>query len=109
MDRQNRMMQKYKTLLESIVVEGFDQIVQDVNLDEYAAMKEEVRFYKEKMEEASQALDVKTKCVVCLEQERGAVFELCNHAVCCNECAEKVVVCPVCRKHTNGIFLRCIL
>ena len=38
------------------------------------------------------------KCVICLEQDKNVVFLPCNHMVCCEECANSVDKCPMCRK-----------
>jgi hypothetical protein len=38
-----------------------------------------------------------TECVVCNVNIRRVVFGPCLHIICCYECAEQVLVCPVCR------------
>ncbi len=36
-------------------------------------------------------------CQVCLEREMGTVFCPCGHMICCEQCAQECVKCPICR------------
>jgi len=47
-------------------------------------------------------------CVVCMFQERKAVFVPCAHRCCCKECANKILtvkkVCPLCWTDLEGVI-----
>ena len=40
----------------------------------------------------------KAKCKICYENDMDVVFGPCNHMLCCANCAEKLKICPICRK-----------
>ena len=42
------------------------------------------------------------KCVICLERDKNVVFLTCNHMVCCEQCANIVKDCPLCRKNITS-------
>ena len=45
----------------------------------------------------------KAKCIVCMEEEREALFLPCGHLVCCRKCAGKTKrKCPICRKSVHA-------
>lgn len=37
-------------------------------------------------------------CKVCMDRERGVVFQPCGHFVTCWNCASLIADCPVCRR-----------
>jgi len=39
------------------------------------------------------------ECIICMERPRGIYFEPCNHFICCEVCASKVIKCPICNKN----------
>lgn len=41
-------------------------------------------------------------CVVCSECEADAVMNACGHLIACAACAEKLALCPVCRRPSPG-------
>ena len=41
-------------------------------------------------------------CVVCHERAREVAFDPCGHFVCCSECGERVLTCPLCRGTIDG-------
>jgi hypothetical protein len=43
------------------------------------------------------------KCVICLENNRSCMLRPCNHYVCCKDCVDKVVVCPICRQSIQKV------
>lgn len=45
----------------------------------------------------SSSVDEKSTCVVCLENEQTRMFKPCRHLACCDECAETLLLCPICR------------
>ncbi|ARF10429.1 RING domain protein [Hokovirus HKV1] len=49
-------------------------------------------------------LDQETKpneCVICMLELKNVAFVDCGHYVCCNNCANQVNKCPICRKTIN--------
>ncbi|MPC46956.1 Baculoviral IAP repeat-containing protein 7-B [Portunus trituberculatus] len=58
-----------------------------------AALKEERARLQEKLVEMKE----KRRCVVCLDNEYGAIFMPCTHLVTCPSCAATLSTCPVCR------------
>ena len=47
-------------------------------------------------------------CRICMDKQINAVFIPCGHMVACNECAENVQQCPICRgeiEHLQLVFL----
>ena len=39
-----------------------------------------------------------TLCIICYKKTKNIVYHNCNHLVCCEDCANKVDICPICRK-----------
>uniref|UniRef100_A0A914E458 RING-type domain-containing protein n=1 Tax=Acrobeloides nanus TaxID=290746 RepID=A0A914E458_9BILA len=37
-------------------------------------------------------------CCICMENNRDTILVPCGHHQFCNECAEKVKICPICRR-----------
>ena len=105
----NEDMKRYKTLLDAAIFDGVESILTDIDRDEHRALLAEVDFYIRKMEQACRRTDEQFQCVVCLARKRSAVFEICNHAVCCDTCASELTECPVCEVKTDKAFQRIIL
>ncbi|XP_072045586.1 LOW QUALITY PROTEIN: E3 ubiquitin-protein ligase MYLIP-like [Amphiura filiformis] len=42
-------------------------------------------------------------CQVCLEREMGTVFCPCGHMICCEQCAQECVKCPICRAEVSYV------
>ncbi|KAM9370853.1 E3 ubiquitin-protein ligase LRSAM1 [Phaethornis superciliosus] len=42
--------------------------------------------------------EMKSECVVCMEQETQMIFLPCGHVCCCQTCCEQLLTCPLCRK-----------
>ena len=49
-----------------------------------------------------QTSDDSKLCKICLSEEIKVVFLPCGHLVCCEQCANRVSHCPICRKYING-------
>ncbi|KAK8381881.1 hypothetical protein O3P69_015112 [Scylla paramamosain] len=58
-----------------------------------AALKEERARLHEKLVEMKE----RRRCVVCLDNEYGAIFMPCTHLVTCPSCAATLTACPLCR------------
>lgn len=41
-------------------------------------------------------------CNICYTYEMNILFEPCNHVIACNNCSDKIIICPVCRKKINN-------
>ena len=59
--------------------------------------KAKIKFFNYLKEENDQMME-ETICKVCLENKRNRTFLPCKHTVACDECTNKLRVCPVCRK-----------
>lgn len=62
------------------------------------------RFLQEKLQKLREAL----LCMLCCEEEIDAAFCPCGHMVCCQNCAEQLQSCPVCRsevEHVQHVYL----
>ena len=57
---------------------------------------------RRKLELRNAELEHRTTCVMCMENERGVVFQPCFHLVSCTSCQERVGICPVCRATICG-------
>ncbi|GIY68414.1 e3 ubiquitin-protein ligase LRSAM1 [Caerostris extrusa] len=44
------------------------------------------------------------ECVICLEVQTSAVFLPCGHVCCCQDCSQKVELCPMCRTTISSRF-----
>ncbi|XP_038230261.1 E3 ubiquitin-protein ligase LRSAM1 isoform X2 [Dermochelys coriacea] len=42
--------------------------------------------------------EIKSECVVCMDQEAQMIFLNCGHVCCCQTCCEALRICPLCRK-----------
>lgn len=51
--------------------------------------------------ETPSALKVDFLCKVCMDRERGVVFQPCGHFVTCWNCSNLIADCPVCRRPIN--------
>uniref|UniRef100_A0A8C2AVE5 RING-type E3 ubiquitin transferase n=1 Tax=Cyprinus carpio TaxID=7962 RepID=A0A8C2AVE5_CYPCA len=62
------------------------------------------RLLQEKLQKLREAL----LCMLCCEEEIDAAFCPCGHMVCCQNCAEQLQSCPVCRsevEHVQHVYL----
>ena len=41
-------------------------------------------------------------CKICMDQQISMVFLPCGHLICCDQCAQTLKVCPMCRKQIEG-------
>ena len=57
---------------------------------------------RRKAEMRNAELEKRTQCVMCMENERGVVFQPCFHLVSCTSCQHCVDFCPVCRETIYG-------
>ena len=61
---------------------------------------------KKRLEQAELAEDRRTKCAVCLVNNKNSIFMPCGHVCTCEECADAVVntdgQCPMCRTDITG-------
>lgn len=46
------------------------------------------------------------ECVICLSQQKEAVFAPCGHYMTCQDCARQCKTCPICRSPIRGILNR---
>lgn len=42
-------------------------------------------------------------CIICNEQDRNCILELCKHVILCETCAKKLNRCPHCDANINSI------
>ena len=57
---------------------------------------------RRKLEIRNAELEHRTTCVMCMQNERGVVFQPCCHLVSCTGCQNEVGICPVCRETIYG-------
>ena len=57
---------------------------------------------RRKLEIRNAELEHRTTCVMCMQNERGVVFQPCCHLVSCTGCQNQVGICPVCRETIYG-------
>ena len=50
-------------------------------------------------------LEHRTTCVMCMQNDRGVVFQPCFHLVSCTSCQNRIGICPVCRETIYGRFV----
>mmetsp|Transcript_42285 Transcript_42285/g.94676 ORF Transcript_42285/g.94676 Transcript_42285/m.94676 type:complete len:355 (-) Transcript_42285:111-1175(-) len=58
--------------------------------------------------EQLEAARLRLTCVVCADADVHCIFQPCHHVVCCQECAGRCQVCPICRQPvqtTAAIYL----
>ncbi|CAK0807067.1 unnamed protein product, partial [Prorocentrum cordatum] len=52
----------------------------------------------ESLRRVSAELEGRAKCCVCREEDREVVLNPCMHLALCRACAERVALCPICRR-----------
>lgn len=62
-------------------------------------LENENKVIKEELEKQERAMELRTICIVCLENNRNILFTPCNHIVCCNICSNQLITCPFCREN----------
>ena len=53
------------------------------------------------LEENRQLKDQRT-CRICMDKDVNTVFLPCGHLVCCQDCAQELRQCPICRGMVRG-------
>ena len=51
----------------------------------------------EALEDEIEKMKLANVCKVCLTENSDRVFQPCGHLACCNGCAERLRLCPICR------------
>jgi len=59
---------------------------------------------EEKSETPTKEDNTNGTCIVCMDAPLETVFLECGHLACCNSCAEKLKLCPICRKPISRII-----
>ncbi|XP_047240768.1 E3 ubiquitin-protein ligase MYLIP-A [Girardinichthys multiradiatus] len=75
---------------------------QDMGLD--CSSCQQSRALQERLQKLKEAL----LCMLCCEEEIDAAFCPCGHMVCCQNCANQLQLCPVCRsevEHVQHVYL----
>ncbi|MEQ2165452.1 hypothetical protein GOODEAATRI_016995 [Goodea atripinnis] len=75
---------------------------QDMGLD--CSSCQQSRALQERLRKLKEAL----LCMLCCEEEIDAAFCPCGHMVCCQNCANQLQLCPVCRsevEHVQHVYL----
>ena len=59
-----------------------------------------------KKSKKKEKVDESKFCIICMEKNRNAVFEPCNHFCCCGDCAKQIhsnqIECPYCMQPISG-------
>jgi len=45
-----------------------------------------------------------TECVICMSNEKSAVFDPCCHFYVCYDCGTKISACPICRQQISNLI-----
>lgn len=69
---------------------------QDI-INKFTTENENLKTDIKNKENTIKTLENKYRCVICYEKCKNIVLEPCSHFVCCKECSESLLLCPICR------------
>ena len=114
-DQNSKLDRKNYVLKESLKIFGdqnaFDLFkceLQDQNSkleQENGGLQESLKIFGDqnlKLEQRIQDLQDPRLCKICMDHEVSQVFNPCNHVICCNNCINKIQICPICRKNIES-------
>eukprot|EP00928_Gymnodinium_smaydae_P021004 TRINITY_DN18152_c0_g1_i2.p1 TRINITY_DN18152_c0_g1~~TRINITY_DN18152_c0_g1_i2.p1 ORF type:complete len:243 (+),score=36.48 TRINITY_DN18152_c0_g1_i2:151-879(+) len=75
---------------------------QRLRLEQQAAELDEERQQRRELEHRLADVQKRLQCAVCFEGERNVAFQPCFHLVACEDCQDRLRVCPLCREPVQG-------